>query len=57
MLGETSEARSCLEDACTFTPNEIGLHEALLSCLEADGDIEAAQRKFIAIEDMKRGQT
>ena len=55
MLGEISEARQCLEEACQQLPEEIGLHEALLACLQAEGDVEAIQRQSTLIEDMKRG--
>ena len=56
MLGEISEARRCLEEACAEMPDEIGLHETLLACLEAVGDVDAIQQQLSFIEDMKRGR-
>lgn len=55
MLGEISEARRCLEEACHQLPSEIGLQEALLTCLKTQGDADAVQRQASFIEDLRRG--
>ena len=55
LLGQLNEARSFLEAAVEQLPDEVGLHETLLTCLNAIGDEDAAHSQQNLIEDLRRG--